>query len=310
MTVVYVCDDAFWEQTLCSMASVINHNPKKNIRLVLIDQGITAEHKECISTRIKGKGTKVSFLPAIPLQERLGLKYENYHTSSIFAKLLFPELFTEDLVLYLDSDTIVCEDLSPLFQIDMTESLAAGVAMTYCAETKEQAGISGADPYISDGVVLLNLKLWREQGITEDCLRFIRENNGSPFMLSEGTINHACRGRIKALPLSCNVMSSVLLYKKEELEALMGVKGYYTEEEYAIAKTKPVILHFLNELYVRPWYANSDHPYRDAYRAVLRELSLPSPSEQKKLPKRTRINRLLYRCLPFSLYLKINQRAR
>ncbi len=310
MKIVYVCDDAFWAQTLCSMASVLKHTNKNGIRLILIDQGISPEHKDYISVCMKKTGAFFSFMDALPLSERMELKYENYHVSSIFAKLIFSELFSDDTVLYMDSDTIVCNDLSSLLETDMTGYLAAGVEMPYSAQTKNKAGLSEHEPYISDGIVLLNLRLWREMNTTEQCLQYIRESGGSPFMLSEGTLNHVCRGRIRVLPLSCNVMSSVLLYRKSELEELMDIHNYYTDAEYSAARSTPHIIHFLNELYVRPWYRNSDHPYRDVYRKYLRELSLPEPSESRKLSRRTRINRFLYRCLPFSFYLKINRRAR
>ena len=53
--------------------------------------------------------------------------YPNYITSESFYRLFMPAIFSQyDKMLYLDSDTIVCKDLSQLYNNDI-DNFYAGV---------------------------------------------------------------------------------------------------------------------------------------------------------------------------------------
>ena len=78
-----------------------------------------------------------------------------------------------DKCIYLDIDTIVNDDLSELFSIDIEDNYVAGVKAPgyhfpedgnrkYC----ERIGIPSINQYINSGVMLLNLKKIREDNLT------------------------------------------------------------------------------------------------------------------------------------------------
>lgn len=74
------------------------------------------------------------------------------------------------------------------------------------------------------------------------------------------------------------------------------------------ANEHPVLIHYLNELYIRPWFCNSDHPYRkeyEKYDAKICEGQHLKTGKKGRLKVRTRILRLLYTWLPFALFVKI-----
>lgn len=81
-------------------------------------------------------------------------------------RLLIPSLLEEDKVLYLDSDIIVCQDISGLFKLDISDYLWCGCIDTGVQITHKQSiGMGENTPYFNAGVGLLNLKHIREMGL-------------------------------------------------------------------------------------------------------------------------------------------------
>lgn len=81
-------------------------------------------------------------------------------------RLLMPSLIQVDKALYLDTDTIVCAPLDNLYNINMEENLIAGVIDIGISQIEKNAiNLKPEDPYFNSGVLLMNLKEFREQSL-------------------------------------------------------------------------------------------------------------------------------------------------
>lgn len=90
-----------------------------------------------------------------------------------------------DIALSMDCDTIVTDDISGLWNMDLTDHYLAA-----CMEP----GKSAKDPYFQMGVVLFNLKKMREDGIDDEIIHAL---NTKPYGFTEqDAINEICNGRI------------------------------------------------------------------------------------------------------------------
>lgn len=158
------------------------------------------------------------------------------------------------------------------------------------------------DDYLCDGIVLLNLRLWKKEQKTQQAAAYIQQWNGSPPMLSEGVLNHLCRGRIFRLPPSYNLMASMIVFGSS-IERVYGVSNYYTPQELCYARKHPKIIHYLEELYGRPWYANSDHPYRSLYRVYAKRAGFPAVSSKEKRWWSRKCTCLCARYLPTGVFV-------
>ncbi len=124
------------------------------------------------------------------------LPVEPPYSPAIFLRLGLAEILPDlDRVIYLDADTIVCRDISELYDMDMDgRPLAAapdynlfhfalhnpipirdrfGATLLYL---KEELGIAyrSAGDYFNSGVLLLDLAAWRRLRLAEACRAFIR----------------------------------------------------------------------------------------------------------------------------------------
>lgn len=304
ITVVYACDDVYIRQTIISMVSVIKHNP--NAKLYLVSAGLSRANQNLMTSTLERYGSSIHLIDIEEVLPEIKLDESDRHPKTVYAKLFFENKIAENRVLYLDSDVVVEGSLEPLFRRDMQQEVVAGVLMPYSKKVKERTNAAAGQPYICDGVVLFNLELWRSTGKSAACFRYIEQYHGKPPMLSEGTLNHVCQRMIGILEPTYNLMPSMLMYRLNEMRQLFKADYYYQDEAMMEeARKKPVMIHFMNELYNRPWFEPCNHPFRDCYRKKEQQIFGKNEIIQKPLARHTKFTICLRQCLPFAFFAKL-----
>ncbi len=283
------------------MVSVINHN--QNVKLYLIADGLSFSNKELILRVLEKYKVVICIVDIHFVLPDLGFDEYDRHPRTIYTKVFLDEIVSEDRVLYLDSDTIVKDSLESLFERKMNQELIAGVMMPYSSKVKNTVYAKQGEPYICDGIVLINMELWRKERKSDMCKEYVKNHNGKPPMLSEGTLNHVCQGKIGVLDPEYNLMPAMIMYSLKQINQLFKADCYYQDEfdmQYAIKK--PVIIHFMNELYNRPWFTPCDHPFLEDYKNIERQVFGRNKTENVPLARHTRITVWMKRKLPFMLF--------
>ena len=139
-----------------------------------------------------------------------------YHGSrATFARLLAPELFPDvDWALYLDGDTLGLGDVCEIFQYCDDTKLIVGsrdpqgfnLGPDVEAPWLRERGLEFGEVSICAGVMLMNLKLMRQEQIPEKSLVFMAKY-GTPPLVDQTVLNCLCRGRIGELPPQWGVFS-------------------------------------------------------------------------------------------------------
>ena len=302
--VVYACNEGYLDQTIISVISLLQYHP--SVKVHLIADHIEAKKIDRFVCKVSDYTEDINIIPIKHVLGNLEFSEQDRHPKTIYAKLFLAEVLSCDKALYIDSDIVINGSLEELLNRDMTEELAAGVIMPYSRQIKEKLGLSAGDPYICDGMVLLNLDAWRAQKISEQCRRYIAECQGEPYMLSEGVLNYVCRGKMGVLEPAYNLMPSMIFFQREQIIQIGQSDWYYSREQLEQAKAAPKMIHFMKELYNRPWFEPCDHPYADSYRKLDKQIfGCERAYERVNVSVRTRINKWLYRMLPFGWYLWI-----
>jgi len=303
MDVVYACNDSYINQTVISMVSLVKHN--ENVCIHLAADGISTDNIKNLKTILRNYGSEINIIDAAPILEEVNLNRQDRHPRTIYAKLFLNRFIAADKVLYLDSDTLITASLEELFQRDMRGELIAGVLMPYSDKLKHESNLLPEDRYICDGVVLFNMKLWKEKGKEEVCITYINKYEGTPPMQSEGTLNYVCRGHIGVLDPEYNVMPSMLMYTGEQVIRLFKASVYYNPVQVESVKGKYKIIHFMNELYNRPWYESSKHPLKMEYLKIEKEIFDGKTISNVSLASHTAWTVWLIEHLPFVLFKKL-----
>lgn len=303
--VAYACDENYIEQTMVSMASLMEHNQTHKIVIYLIESKIGRESLQKICHLVEQYKQSFICIALDDLMKGIDLTLDERHPKTIYAKLFLDQVCEADRILYLDSDTVITSSLEDLWKMDFQDAYIAGVAMPYTTDIKRKLGLTSEMDYFCDGIVLINLKVWRNKQVAEQCREYIMRQKGNPYMLSEGVINAVAGEYRITLPPKYNLMSTFLLWNAKQIKELFDVFHFYTQEQIEQARKNPVIIHYLNELYIRPWYRNSDHPYRDEYMKWREKIGWDMPMESGIRSMRTKGVIVLNKVLPFSWFCRI-----
>ena len=156
--------------------------------------------------------------------------------------------------IYLDVDTIVLQDLSELYNIDLEDNYIAGVkAAGYILsknnrEYYNSIGLLDISSYINAGVTLWNLKQLRKDSMSAKLSELAQNDYSS---MDQDIINVAFQGRIKILPIKFNLMTK---YKDLFSKNILKREQYYDiypENEIIEAINNPVIIHYADK--IKPW---------------------------------------------------------
>ena len=139
----------------------------------------------------------------------------NYHTKWKMFGLIraaMPKIFPDlDSILSIDADTIILEDISELFDIDLGWNYFAAVREPY---------LSTQRPYYNTGVCLLNLKLIRGTGMDDVLIRAL--NTDTFRYVSQDAMNYFC-------------------------DAVMDLPSEYNQSMFTSFSFEPKIRHYANE---------------------------------------------------------------
>ena len=128
---------------------------------------------------------------------------KRYKTPSLY-RLVLPEVFPNlDKVLYLDTDILVREDISKLFDIELKNDnwlIAAHINPHIYTMVKNMFAEKRSD--FNSGVLLINLNEWRKRNIQHKVIELLRNDVYSTP--DQTVLSIACHGFIEQLPLTWN----------------------------------------------------------------------------------------------------------
>lgn len=175
---------------------------------------------------------------------------------SVYFRYLYAKILPESVerIIYIDCDTVVLSDLRNLWHTEMSESsLMAAVEDRNGDDIIIRNRIGRwSGLYYNSGVLLMNLKEWRNTDSFMQFAGFIKEHRDVCHYPDQDAINAAFPEQFVRLPFEYNYHMSFVapfesfrlhLSKKEELEQSFN---------------RIVILHYAAE--IKPWYNDSRHP--------------------------------------------------
>lgn len=265
---IAIASDENYAQFVATLiASICDNNEDfEKISFHLLTNGITKESISKIQSIIPDKNRELIIYDISNLQERLGIKVPNTIALTSYSRLFLDRIIGNDIskILYLDTDIIIASDLSKLWNIDIDNYYIGGCLDIFeGSESKTAIGLSANAPYINAGVLLINLDMWRENSLSNKFMDFLYRHGGNVRHHDQGIINGVCKDKIHILPLEYNLHSTVYSHKFDLIQKISS--PHYSKEEYENAKINPVIIHFTEGFYNRPWKENCKHPMRQYY---------------------------------------------
>lgn len=220
---------------LCSIFE--NKKSDYNINIYIIDGGISKENKEKLNELEKKYHFFINYL-YVDSRMLPNLVINGHVTESTYYRILIPKLLGDDIdkVLYLDSDMVVLGDILELFKIDI-KNYFVGVVQDMSLNR---------DKYFNAGMMLINLKKWRDEHISEKTLEYIKNNPEKLEFHDQDALNFIFSGGGGIF-----------------LKNIYNFTVYGFENKFKKIKKLPIIIHYVGN--IKPWNFSYIGPFKENY---------------------------------------------
>ncbi|MBR4893402.1 MAG: glycosyltransferase family 8 protein [Clostridia bacterium] len=304
LNVLYATDSNYSQHAAASIYSLLKNNSCfEKINIYIIDDNISDECKEKFYILSKEFPiSQIIFYPFKELSKNLKLNDKTGYAQVGYARLFLSKICDKDKILYIDCDTIVNGSLKELWETEMEDYIVAGVQDNPAFHSLEMVGMTRKHRYINGGVLLINLKKWREENAEERILQMIKDYNGFVPHHDQGIINGVFKDEIKILHPKFNTMSQFFDTKANQIKSLYDIENYYTQAELDEAVKNPAIIHYITKFYNRPWFKSCTHPLKDLYIENLKKTPFEVKLFDGELNKKIKIRKFIFNHFPFFVY--------
>lgn len=271
--VLYCSDNNYAPYLGVSIQSLLENNKSaESIVFYVVSDNISDDNIERLKRQIAkhGDSRRLVLIDGRQWVERMTamniLPYRGGHAANL--RLFFIEYVEKNMerLLYLDCDTLVCGDLSELFEQPLNNSTAAVVLDSLSGkEYKTAIGFDSDDRYFNSGMVLFDVKKWIENDCQQKLIEYMNDpqynfpNNDQDFL------NLLLKDDKIVVSPKYNFQTTHAVYSNRTYFASYPSEVYYTNSEIDEARNAPVILHAYRFLGQFPWHKDANHPWRQIF---------------------------------------------
>lgn len=274
LDVVFTIDGNYIEHFSTALLSLLENNRDVCFRIFLIYEGNETLLEPVLIIFAEEYGADINVLTVSSDQFR-DFRITHHIKTATYFRLSLADILPQDVekALYLDCDLVVNGSVAELADIRMGGGYLRAVEHCFPCENKKHLKKFGIDPYsdyFNAGVMLINLKKWREDGLTGKLMAFAFDSRDDILWWDQDVLNIMLHGGWKRLPPKFNLIWEIM-----ESES--------ADPEIKEAQAGPAVIHYTRS--VKPWHWNSWHAHRGLYwkyRKKYEELKMkyiPRPQE-------------------------------
>lgn len=253
-------DSNFTQHCAVTLVSLFENNKSTEICVHIVAPDLPEKDQKILKTLGTAYGNEVCFyFPPSELLENFSIKKFGKRISmATYYRCMFSAILpqTLDKVLYLDCDIVILGDISEFWNTDLA-NYAVGCVEDIGFDDMERYATLNYEPkysYFNAGVLLINLKYWREHKIDEECVRYFLSYPERIRYNDQDLLNALLHEHKIFVPLKWNMQDAYYRYDMD--------KKITDWPAFKLELLHPVILHYTNK---KPWNYDSMHPLRNEY---------------------------------------------
>lgn len=300
MKILLTFDSPYAPHAAVVIESIIQYCPQKLDFVILHTIDLEENHRNQLFTHFQERVNSFQFYE-IPLTEfkpfknLTALKHIK-NPQSVLLRLFCDHLPFDDILIYVDCDILVFEDITKILNYMHPDEIIGAVTEyngaykekdlsniqsyekyqgdpliyeSYYSRTLKKLEMNPYGRYFCAGMMVINLKLWRENKISSKTLNYILTNPDKCFATDQDALNHFINGNYIEIPPRWN---NVVMYG--------GVFTNYSLEELKEAYFNPAIVHFAGT--IKPWHYMANKKYKKTYRDYRKKTPWPRLIYQDK----------------------------
>jgi lipopolysaccharide biosynthesis glycosyltransferase len=190
--------------------------------------------------------------------------YVSDHVSfATYYRIVIPDFLIHQTnkILYLDTDIVVCENLKPLWDINI-ENYTIGAVNEINDEGPSRLGFDEKYKYFNAGILLINAKTWVTENLKDTLFKYIKTHFNKLTFWDQDALNANLYNKRLIIDPKWNQLSSV--FEVDNITLL----AYYSTSEIKQLKQFPAIIHFSGSS--KPWDLLNIHPFKSIYYKYLK----------------------------------------
>lgn len=286
INVVFASDNNYAQHATVAMASILNHTATPaRLAFYLLADNITSEIQDKVRTTVEHFGASLTVI-AVAEQDLADMFVSGQLSRAAYVRLLMSSLLPPEVekAIYLDCDLVVCDDICQLWDFDLNGHPLGAVpdygimaSSRVWREKQQLLGCKAQDNYFNSGVLVVDVKQWREKAYGEKVLDLARGNSYPHH--DQDALNKIFLANWQILPLRWNVIPPIWNMFMKIL-----FRGRFRKPAMA-ARRDIAILHYAGGY--KPWEYqeladfNAEY-YRCLKSTAFRDVSMPQFDQRRK----------------------------
>lgn len=253
MNIVFGCDKGYLPHLAVAIRSLIAHHQAPLSIYLLHTEIDDVDWASLVSLDDEKKHQFINCRVDAAALNQLATKGQ--FTTAMYYRLLIETLLPCDKALYIDSDVVVNQNLTSLWETPLAENYIAAVEEP--TFSGEYLGMKEGAKYFNSGIMLMNLKHWREDALSNQVVEYIREKDKALIWPDQCALNAIINGRWLALSPRYNMQTNIF-----SMQAATRQRRYpFADLDEAMRH--PAIIHFTG--HSKPWHLLNEHPFKKLY---------------------------------------------
>ncbi|MBE6127547.1 MAG: glycosyltransferase family 8 protein [Erysipelotrichaceae bacterium] len=211
--VFFGADQRFTPYLMVCLASLLDHvSARRKYEIHILHTDINEKTQQDIVAMSK-PNVSIEFNDVSPIIDSIvgSLPIRDYYSPSTYFRFVIASSFPQyDKALYVDADTVICQDLAKLFDTQIGNSYVAAVPEAVMSNLKDAGDYAekvlsiARGKYFNAGMILINCKQWRNHDVLGQFLTLIGYYN---FVVAQDQdyLNVICKNKVHYLPRRWNM---------------------------------------------------------------------------------------------------------
>lgn len=239
--IFFAVDNEYIPFLAVTLQSIVEHSTEENYYVIkILCTNISEENKEKINKYTKDN-ISIEFVDLNYYIEKIKNKLytRDYFSMTTYFRLFISNLYPQyNKAIYLDSDIVLLTDVAELYKEDIGDNLVGAVRDDIIQQNEvfqeyveKVVGVSSYKNYFNAGMLIMNLDELRKNKFQEKFL-YLLENVKYSVVQDQDYLNRICKGRVKLLDASWNVMPNATKDVNEDNVKLIHYNYQYKPWHY------------------------------------------------------------------------------
>lgn len=302
LAVLYSCDENYARIMAVSIVSLYENNKEiDDVVVYCLIHNVKDNTKHNLERISKKYNRSIFFIDSASICNNY--RFWESNEDSRYVRLLADRILKEERVLYLDCDLIINGNLGELVNLDICKYAVAAVLDTCRKKARDESDMQDINKYFNSGVLLMNLKYWRDYNLYENFKEFKQAHNSKGMFRDQRVLNGTLEGKAYILKPQYNVTPELFKFSSSQIIRLCKIGSFYSQGEIKEARKKPIVVHFAGVSIYRPWFENCEHKYTKQYREYMKKDQFTHFELKRENSMGSRISMFVKYYMPASLFI-------